>query len=101
MEVTLVHPDDKETKVVATHPVQVAAFKGRGFVEESELVDLEKDADEEVKEVEKLRAELAEAQKKTEEAEKRAEAAEAKTKKDADEKAKAEAEASKKEKETK
>lgn len=34
MEVTLVHPDNKDQKVVATHPQQLVAFRGRGFVEE-------------------------------------------------------------------
>lgn len=37
MEVTLVHPDDPQAKVTVTHPIQVAAYKGQGFVEESEL----------------------------------------------------------------
>jgi len=37
MEVTLVHPDARETKVVVTHPVQEAAYRGQGFVSESEL----------------------------------------------------------------
>lgn len=39
MEVTLVHPNDKDTKVVATHPIQVVAYKNQGFLEESELAD--------------------------------------------------------------
>lgn len=38
MEVILVHPDDPGTKVPLSHPVQVAAYRGQGFVEESELV---------------------------------------------------------------
>lgn len=33
MEVTLVHPDNKEQKAVATHPQQVAALQSQGFVE--------------------------------------------------------------------
>lgn len=33
MEVTLVHPNNRDQKVVATHPQQVAALQGAGFVE--------------------------------------------------------------------
>jgi hypothetical protein len=33
MEVTLVHPDNKDQKVVVSHPQQVAAFTAHGFVE--------------------------------------------------------------------
>lgn len=36
MEVTLVHPTDKDKKVVATHPQQVAAYTSRGFVVEAD-----------------------------------------------------------------
>lgn len=40
MEITLVHPDDQNAKVVVSNPIQVAAYRGQGFVEESELTEL-------------------------------------------------------------
>lgn len=42
MEVTLVHPDNKDGKVVVTNQIQYDAFKARGFVDvkESESKDL-------------------------------------------------------------
>lgn len=60
MEVTLVHPDDTANKVVVNHPVQLAAFKSQGFVEESELATLGASAPESVStdELAELRAEL-------------------------------------------
>lgn len=34
MEVTMVHPDNPEQKIIATHPQQVTAYRNQGFVEE-------------------------------------------------------------------
>lgn len=86
MEVTLVHPDDRESKVVATHPAQVAAYKGSGFVEESDLAVLDAEKAKEAEDAkvaadlktenEKLREQLAAAEKKAEEAQKAIEDAE-------------------------
>lgn len=36
MEVTLVHPDNKDGKVVVTNQIQYDAFKARGFVDVAE-----------------------------------------------------------------
>lgn len=33
MGVAMVHPDNKEQVVIATHPQQVAALRSQGFVE--------------------------------------------------------------------
>lgn len=62
MELTLVHPDDPESKVTLTNPIQVAAFKGQGFVEESQLHEVKKE-DSSVDQASDLQSKLAEVEK--------------------------------------
>jgi hypothetical protein len=62
METVLVHPDSPEAKVTVASPIEMAAFKSQGFVEEAELALAESLVLEETKnveELEELRAKLA------------------------------------------
>lgn len=63
MELTLVHPDDKATKVVVTSSIQAAAYRSQGFVEQDEFdamtaeAELSTEKENAVEELAKLKAE--------------------------------------------
>lgn len=88
MEVTLVHPDNKSATVVATTPIQLAAYTSAGFVEASSAHEPAKESvEKDSSEVEKLKKQLKAAEERLEketEARKVAEEAAKEAQKDAE-----------------
>lgn len=66
-ELTLVHPNDTESKVVVSNPIQVAAYKSQGYVEESDFAaaqSAETTTSDDSKVIEELQSKLDAAKKK-------------------------------------